>query len=303
VSFKTCPLALSTSTVQKKINEVPFPFPYAQMVTVMLLVFTAVTPVALGLYAGSPYTAAAMTFITTSIYWCINYIAAELEMPFGKDANDLPMLDFQEKMNTGLKTLLEEHAQIPPLFDLSKMRSVMQESPMSWEEDGVIAAPVSGGNMGSMDFKLWFDALESRKRPVIPKVALDGSIERLSAVSTATWQAVQGLPSRPLWSGISQSNARRTDLCGTNIAGFESREDPHFESLDPSRPVGHHHTTAQEVETPPDLGSSRNLFLRTAQPTSDLSASQPAIEPGALMSDNQALHLAIIDPETESVSI
>merc|ERR1711865_503002 len=51
----------------RKITDFPIPFPLAQMVTFML-VFA---------------------------FWSINYIAVELEMPFGDDTNDLPLSEMQ----------------------------------------------------------------------------------------------------------------------------------------------------------------------------------------------------------------
>jgi len=57
-----------------------------------------------------------MGFIVIFSFWSINYIAVELEMPFGDDLNDLPLHDMQEDFNRSLKTLLVQKAQKVPHF-------------------------------------------------------------------------------------------------------------------------------------------------------------------------------------------
>lgn len=71
--------------------EVPFPFVFAQMVWV-LLAFFSVVPVpfmcALGLDESR---AAGYTCVVVFVFWAAHRTAVELEMPFGTDANDLPL--------------------------------------------------------------------------------------------------------------------------------------------------------------------------------------------------------------------
>jgi len=162
--FQDLSLGIVNVNNARKINEVPFPFPYAQMVTVMLLIFTMITPVSLSLYADDAAIAGLITFISVSIYWCINYIAAELEMPFGCDDNDLPLGEFQARMNTSLKTLLEEHAQIPPTFELPPNHTaVVTEAVLSWKS-GLIAAPRPSAQANSSEAVQWAEVLKSRRR-------------------------------------------------------------------------------------------------------------------------------------------
>eukprot|EP00927_Polykrikos_kofoidii_P086366 TRINITY_DN9651_c0_g1_i3.p1 TRINITY_DN9651_c0_g1~~TRINITY_DN9651_c0_g1_i3.p1 ORF type:complete len:451 (-),score=52.09 TRINITY_DN9651_c0_g1_i3:381-1631(-) len=86
------------------------------MVSVMLLVTTAVTPVVAGTIMQSAYWAGGLTFVSVFAFWSINYIAAEIELPFGEDANDLPIAEYQRTMNRFLKVLLENQTQTPPGF-------------------------------------------------------------------------------------------------------------------------------------------------------------------------------------------
>jgi len=165
--FQDLSLGIVNINSAKKINEIPFPFPYAQMVVWMLIIFTIVTPLGLAQYAGHYYHAAIMSFLIITIYWAINFIAVELEMPFGSDENDLPMLEFQNRMNMSLKSLLDEHAQIPPMFDLEKMSPVTVESPMCWNSDDIISPPGVSASENSPEFKRWSVALQSRKQNMV----------------------------------------------------------------------------------------------------------------------------------------
>jgi len=57
-----------------------------------------------------------LTFVVTFSYWCINYIALELAMPFGDDSNDLPLHNMQRSMNQSLRTLINPKSQAVPNF-------------------------------------------------------------------------------------------------------------------------------------------------------------------------------------------
>mmetsp|Transcript_79744 Transcript_79744/g.145780 ORF Transcript_79744/g.145780 Transcript_79744/m.145780 type:complete len:309 (-) Transcript_79744:135-1061(-) len=52
--------------------------------------------------------AAICTFITVFTFHSLNFIAIELEMPFGDDENDLPLDHFQAEMNRSILLLLHE---------------------------------------------------------------------------------------------------------------------------------------------------------------------------------------------------
>merc|ERR1739838_338174 len=64
----------------------------------------------------SRWWAGLLTFITVLAFWCMNYIASEIEQPFGEDANDLPIPDMMRDMNASLWKLIQPLAQTPPSF-------------------------------------------------------------------------------------------------------------------------------------------------------------------------------------------
>merc|ERR1719453_2549417 len=104
----------------QKITDIPFPFPYTQMVSLLLLISTVVTPIITGLHMASPQWAAGLAFMAVFGFWSINFIAAEIEMPFGDDKNDLPIIELQQEMNRDLKVLLSSETQIPPSFKFER---------------------------------------------------------------------------------------------------------------------------------------------------------------------------------------
>lgn len=107
----------------RKIKDIPFPYPYQQMVILMLFVHYAVTPVLAALFVGSAWWAAAICFFVTGGFWSVIYIAAEIDQPFGDDPNDLPLIDMQQAFNSSLKALLESGAQVVPKLTNGKSRS------------------------------------------------------------------------------------------------------------------------------------------------------------------------------------
>lgn len=83
----------------KKLQAVPFPFEFAQMVWIML-VFFSVIPVPLICAVGmDEYKAAMYTFMIVFVFWSVHHIAVEIEMPFGDDPNDLPLDKINRKFN------------------------------------------------------------------------------------------------------------------------------------------------------------------------------------------------------------
>lgn len=105
-----------------KIARTQFPFPYAQMTIVLLLLHSMFTPVVVCVYTGHWVVAGLFTFAATFVLWCIHFIAIEIEEPFGDDVNDLPLFEIQEDTNKSLIMLLEpETLRIPTLSDEAQL--------------------------------------------------------------------------------------------------------------------------------------------------------------------------------------
>jgi len=104
----------------RKIKEFPIPFPLAQMITFMLLFHWAITAFICAASVERTFWAGILSFIVTFSFWSINYIAVELEQPFGDDPNDLPLHEMQADLNRSLVGLLDPCAQHAPEFAFKK---------------------------------------------------------------------------------------------------------------------------------------------------------------------------------------
>jgi len=89
-----------------KIHDTPFPFPYAQLITLALAILTLTCGFVMNCFVKSAWWAAVFTFVAIAGYYAINEVAIELEDPFGDDANDLPMGSYQRDYNNRLRPLL-----------------------------------------------------------------------------------------------------------------------------------------------------------------------------------------------------
>merc|ERR1740123_82552 len=104
----------------RNMTEIPFPFPYTQLLTLLLCINSLLVPIISAVLMRNRFWSPLFTFVLVFAFWGANYIAAEIESPFGDDANDLPLQRMQEDINSSIWTLLELPSQTPPHFDFNK---------------------------------------------------------------------------------------------------------------------------------------------------------------------------------------
>mmetsp|Transcript_104384 Transcript_104384/g.207301 ORF Transcript_104384/g.207301 Transcript_104384/m.207301 type:complete len:547 (-) Transcript_104384:142-1782(-) len=109
----------------RKITEFPIPFPLAQMITFMLAFHWIITAFVCAASVERSFWAGILSFIVTFSFWSINYIAVELEQPFGDDPNDLPLHEMQADLNKSLIALLHPCAQHAPDFHFKKEEHIV----------------------------------------------------------------------------------------------------------------------------------------------------------------------------------
>jgi len=90
-----------------KITYIPFPFPYAQTCDCLLVMHWLCTPFVVSQWVSNGAWAALFVFIQAFILWALNFIAIEIENPFGTDPNDLDGDNMQQEMNKHLLLLLK----------------------------------------------------------------------------------------------------------------------------------------------------------------------------------------------------
>lgn len=108
----------------RKLADIPFPFPLAQIIGVLLLAHSVMHPIYVGALDLNYAWAAVYTFFPISMMWSITLVATQLEQPFGEDPNDLPLSLLQFDMNQSLLMLLDDRVQRIPCLKASAVRSV-----------------------------------------------------------------------------------------------------------------------------------------------------------------------------------
>lgn len=123
----------------RKIKEIPFPFPYQQMLICMLLVHYIMTPVLASFFVTNMFVASSLCFFVTGGFWGIQYIAAEIDEPFGNDANDLPLIEMQKEFNEALLMLLLPQAQAVPSLNRRSSSKKKRITLKSKKSESVVA--------------------------------------------------------------------------------------------------------------------------------------------------------------------
>jgi hypothetical protein len=86
----------------------------------MLVLTSVVTPIVSGILIEQLHWAVLFTFLSVFSLFSINNIAMEIELPFGDDANDLPLHELQRYLNKLLNMLLLHGTQMPPKFSFDE---------------------------------------------------------------------------------------------------------------------------------------------------------------------------------------
>lgn len=80
-----------------KLADVPFPFPFAQILTVLLSFYVIFIPIYIVAFTDSMIAGPIMSFALFQGIWGLNETAKELENPFGVDTNDVTLIDFHAR--------------------------------------------------------------------------------------------------------------------------------------------------------------------------------------------------------------
>lgn len=80
-----------------EISDVPFPFPYAQLCTLLVITFACFVPFYMACFTQSLIAGPILTFVVFETFWCINETARDLENPFGNSLNDIHLDDFHNR--------------------------------------------------------------------------------------------------------------------------------------------------------------------------------------------------------------
>jgi hypothetical protein len=99
-----------------KIADVPFPFPHAQIIMILLVCWMLLIPIFMMQFTKSWITGPVLASLLVMATWCLNELAIELEDPFGLDANDLSLQDFHVRFMEGIQEITSASESIGQLY-------------------------------------------------------------------------------------------------------------------------------------------------------------------------------------------
>lgn len=203
----------------QKITDVLFPFPYAQMVSVMLIANAILTPFVLATVMDSVVWCGVLNFLSIMFFSSINYIAAEIEMPFGDDPNDLPLPQLMRSLNTALISLMDIHFSTCPQYQMSEDSEKFETLPCP------IYLMMSRSRMKF-----------SMRHP---------SEEKRLKASQEVNRQISEMMSSSAKSSSSSKRRSKADLIGMALlhpSGDEDDDESHSQFLKPSHPKGSYET-------------------------------------------------------------
>eukprot|EP00542_Grammatophora_oceanica_P022122 CAMPEP_0194033986 /NCGR_PEP_ID=MMETSP0009_2-20130614/6433_1 /TAXON_ID=210454 /ORGANISM="Grammatophora oceanica, Strain CCMP 410" /LENGTH=601 /DNA_ID=CAMNT_0038674721 /DNA_START=104 /DNA_END=1912 /DNA_ORIENTATION=- len=86
----------------RKIMQIPFPFPSAQLSVFYLIVVVLAVPFLMDQYANEIWLGSVLTFFTVACLAGLHEVARELEQPFRNVPNDVPLVTFLAQFNEAL---------------------------------------------------------------------------------------------------------------------------------------------------------------------------------------------------------
>uniref|UniRef100_A0A7S4V4L9 Bestrophin homolog n=1 Tax=Alexandrium monilatum TaxID=311494 RepID=A0A7S4V4L9_9DINO len=115
-----------------KISDTPFPFPYAQTCELLLILHWVLVPFMVSQWVTQPFWALIFVFMQVFVLWSLNYLAEEIENPFGTDDNAIDGAHMQDEMNKHLLLLLHPKALRTPEISEKAIFSVATKE-LDWD--------------------------------------------------------------------------------------------------------------------------------------------------------------------------
>lgn len=107
-----------------RIADVPFPFPFSQLLEFLLVVFTCLIPIYAANFSGGFISSPLLAWATTAAFWSLSEISFELETPFADGPNQLPVIDSHERFVEAIQAM---HLQRRPTLQRSKFSQLLQQ--------------------------------------------------------------------------------------------------------------------------------------------------------------------------------
>jgi len=88
-----------------KMADIPFPFPFSQLLELLLVCFTCMIPVYAAHFTGGLISSPFLAAVVTVAFWSLSEISRELETPFADGPNQLPVIDMHERFVEVVRTM------------------------------------------------------------------------------------------------------------------------------------------------------------------------------------------------------
>jgi len=88
-----------------KIADIPFPFPFAQILSLLLIFLSAFCPIFVVIFTQNSWLTPFVTFLIFEGTYGINELAKELESPFGPSPNHISLADFHTRFMESIKDM------------------------------------------------------------------------------------------------------------------------------------------------------------------------------------------------------
>eukprot|EP00434_Breviolum_minutum_P014015 symbB.v1.2.012359.t2/scaffold854.1/size229663/13 len=207
----------------KKIADTRFPFPWAQIITLLILSYSITTPLVVAAIVKQYAWAVMVTFIPVFSMISLNLVCTQLEMPFGTDANDLPLQHFQLEMNRGLLLLIHEmtdHIVTTRITAQTKHSSLMKCVGSSAQQDFAVRSTMTKG----MPLDAVNDEVDEEEEPK-SEVAQEPTMSpkrTIISVPQAPQPKDKEPSSTPKLTGDADENRRMIDLLNLQLTELAS---------------------------------------------------------------------------------
>merc|ERR1719410_1143978 len=91
-----------------KVAFIPFPAQYTQVTFCLMSVHWILAPLTASSFSGNPLMVCGLTFVFVFTFWLLFMLAEDMENPFGDDADDVPLVDYQHHINSRFRMLLTD---------------------------------------------------------------------------------------------------------------------------------------------------------------------------------------------------
>lgn len=136
----------------QKIADIPFPFPYAQLLSILVTAFALFIPAYITVFTDSAIAGPILAFLLFQGIWGINESAIELENPFGPDVNDVTLVDFHNRFVDFCEEVLRGHKAKMKKPAIPKSHLIgLQEVNMPRDDDDVSSDACASSHHGELD--------------------------------------------------------------------------------------------------------------------------------------------------------